>query len=148
MLQKTTWTHYFLIGLIISLTLTMNSCAKVAYAQFGKFYFVNNTNHRITYDKGLEAFNVGPNETIIVSQIQDSGKSVIQSSYISPFLLRSNGLITIRFDNNKCLIDEKRGDPHSVMDISNYIPEKIDKRTYKFTYTFTEADYNRAVTCP
>lgn len=32
--------------------------------------------------------------------------------------------------------------------LKNHTAERVSDVTYKFTYTFTEADYNRSVNCP
>lgn len=62
--------------------------------------------------------------------------------------MRTKGPITIKFDNNKCLINQTIDSMHRVLDIKNFAAEKVDRFTYNLTYTFTEADYNRATTCP
>ena len=56
--------------------------------------------------------------------------------------------IIIKFNDVKCLINVKENDRNSIRDIKNFVAERINNNTYKFTYTFTEADYNRASTCP
>lgn len=56
--------------------------------------------------------------------------------------------INIKFNGNRCLSNQVATSEHSPLNIKNYVVENIDKYTYKFTYTFTEADYDRAITCP
>lgn len=147
MQQHNTWMRYLTLGLIISSITFFSACKKVNYAQFGEFYFVNETNHSISFEKGLEQFNLAPKAVFFIKQTQDSGKDPSVSIYQSPIMKLSNGLVNIKFDMNKCIAVTYYTE-HSILDIKNFISEKISKRTYKFTYTFTEADYNRAVTCP
>ncbi len=148
MLQKTIWMPYLRLGIIISLTILINSCGTDRYGQTGEFYFVNETNYHITYPKGFEKYNIAPMSTIKFNESQFSGKESAEPSDFKSPLVALDGKITISFDQKKCIVNETRGNVHSVMDISNYTAERKEKRTYRFTYTFTEADYNRAITCP
>jgi hypothetical protein len=61
--QSNTLKHYLIIGLIISFGALFNSCKDVAYVSTSDFYFVNETNYAITYELGLEKFNVAPKST-------------------------------------------------------------------------------------
>lgn len=150
-LQKTTWTHYLIIGLLISLFGLSNSCKKTRdYAQDGEFNFVNQTNHYISYQKGFEKYNLAPQATVIINQVQDApGKNVDVNTYSNPFTKEYSYTepFVIKYNDNRCLTIT-RSSEHTPLDIKNYNAEKLGERKYKFTYTFTEADYNRAVTCP
>jgi len=146
MVQKTTWMRYLTLGTIFSALLIHISCKK-EYFGYGHFYFVNETNHSITYGNLFEEYNLGPHQTILIKQTQDATRRANLEDYISPFSMRTKGPLDIRFDANKC-VTVLRETEHSVLNIESYKPEKLDKFTYKFTYTFTEADYNRALTCP
>lgn len=152
MQQKTTWMRYLTLGLITSLLTMFSSCDNnmYRYVRLAEYHFINETNYAITYPIGYEEFNIKPISTTIFRQsVNSGGKGVQVSDYISPL---SSDLPTyklvIKFDNIKCLTDVKADDVHSIRDIKNFIAEKIGKNSYKFTYTFTEADYNRATTCP
>lgn len=60
--QKTIWMLYLLIGLPISLTL---SCGKISeYVQYAEIVYVNETNHLITFPKGIVTVTIKPNETV------------------------------------------------------------------------------------
>jgi len=86
--------------------------------------------------------------TTIVKETQDAGGEVVTAEgYRRPFI-ESRGSIILKFDQDKCIIDHPLDSPNSIINLKNYVAEKIGDRTYKFTYTFTEADYNRAVACP
>ena len=146
MKQNSIWMRFLALGIIISLTLFINSCQKVNHGQFAEFHFVNKTNHTITYNKPFEKYNVAAMSTTIVKESQSAGKNVTAESYHRPFM--EFGGIVLKFDQDKCIIDHPLDSPNSIINLKNYVAEKIGDRTYKFTYTFTEADYNRAVTCP
>ena len=143
--QNNIWMRFLSLGIIISFVLLTNSCQKVNHGQFAEFHFENKTNHAITYNSGFEKYNVAAMSTTIVKESQYAGKNVTAEGYMIPF--GPNPFI-IHFGQLKCIKDHHPDSTHSVLNFKSYIAEKIGDRTYKFTYTFTEADYNRAVACP
>ena len=148
MKHNNTSKHYLTIGFIISLTTILVSCRDDFYDQFGEFYYVNETNYSITYETGLSEFNVAPKSTTVFKEkTRGVGKEAIASNYNVP-RAHYGREFTIKFNNVKCLINVKEDDINSVRNIKNFIAERIGENNYRFTYTFTEADYNRAVTCP
>ncbi len=148
--QNNTLKHFLTIGLIISITSILSSCKDEFFSQTASFCFVNETNYNISYDLGLEKFNVSAKSTTVINESYRGGGNGESAPplYNNPFIEHYGKKINVKFNNIKCLIDVKIDDVHSVIDIKNYTVEKIDNFTYKLTYTFTEADYNRAVTCP
>jgi hypothetical protein len=150
--QNNTLKRYLIIGLIISMFGTLISCkGEEFFAQTTAYHFVNDTNYNISYDSGLEKYNVTAKSTTVLKQFHRGGGSNGESApplYNHPFFEVYGKKINIKFNNVKCLLDVKVDDAHSIMDLKNYTVEKIDNFNYKLTYTFTEADYNRAVTCP
>ena len=146
--------RYLIIGLIISLFTMFGSCDDGIYRfqKEAEYYFVNETNHVITYPIGYERFNISPKSIIVIKEsiyIGSRANGAKASDYISPLSLESStNKLTIKFDNLKCLIEVKENDVNSVRNIKNFVAETINDNNYKFTYTFTEADYNRATTCP
>jgi len=150
MRQKITWMHFLILGLIISLAAILSSCDKDVYGVVTEHHFINQTNHHITYPIGYEKFNVSPQSTTTIRTNTRVGGKVVETEFHSSplFILPSSSILTIKFDNSKCLIDVKVDDVHSVRNIKDFSIEKVSENRYKFTYTFTEADYNRAVTCP
>jgi len=152
MVQSNTLKHYLIIGLIINLIILLNSCdSDNAYLKVGEYHFVNETNYTITFPAGHERHNIAPKSTtVFLEKFNVRGKSGAElSDFISPFFsVSTTNILNIKFDNTKCLLDVKTNDFHSIRNIKEFVPLKIGKDSYKFTYTFTEADYNRAVDCP
>lgn len=151
MAQNKTLKHYLTIGLVISLFGILISCKNEEFfTQTASFHFVNQTNYNVSYDSGLEKFNIPAKSTTVTNETYRGGGKGASAPplYNHPFNEHYGKKINIKFNNVKCLIDVKVDDPNSVMNIKNYTVEKIDNYTYKLTYTFTEADYNRAVACP
>ncbi|WP_421945206.1 hypothetical protein [Pedobacter sp.] len=149
MKQNNTLKSYLIIGLIISINSILGGCVRDNfYDQYGQYQFINETNYNITYNTGLEDFNILPKSTIIFEEkYRGEGKKPEASNYNSPFKYYSSDLV-IKFNSLKCLVNVKYDDVHSIRNIKNYTAERVNDVTYKFTYTFTEADYNRAVNCP
>lgn len=141
--------HYLIIGLIISIISISGGCVKDNfYDQYGQYQFINETNYNITYNTGLKEFNILPKSTILFEEkSRGEGKKPEASNYNSPFKYYSGDLV-IKFNGLKCLVNIKDDDLHSIRNIKHYTAERVNDVTYKFTYTFTEADYNRAVNCP
>ncbi len=145
--QNNIWMRYLVLGGIFSLLILYGSCRK-EYVRNGIFYFVNQTNHNITYENLFQEYNVAPNATIEIVQPQYANEKFDVNKYFSPLLAKRKDTVSIRFNNNRCLTNQTINSIHSVLDIKNFVREKIGNISYKFTYTFTEADYNRATTCP
>lgn len=124
----------------------MVSCAKREFVQDAEFHFINKTNFHITYNFGLDKYNLNPNETKVFKEEQGARRNSDATTYYTPFKVTTFD-VTIKFDGSKCLIISPNGS-FGPLNIKNYNAEKLGSRTYKFTYTFTEADYNRATTCP
>ena len=139
--------RYLIIGLIINVILLFSSCKDDFYDQYGQFYFVNETNYNITYNLWLEKFNVAPKSTTIYEEkTRGEGKKSETSNFDSPIKYIGSDL-KIKFNNVKCLVNIKQEDINSVKEIKNFNAERISNNAFKFTYTFTEADYNRAIIC-
>lgn len=61
MVQKHMSKHYLILGLIISIVSILGGCVKDNfYDQYGQYQFINETNYNITYNTGLEEFNILP----------------------------------------------------------------------------------------
>jgi len=149
-----------IIGILISFPIL--SCNKISEpVSDGHFYFVNKTNKDITFDfesgrsnnDVLKKYAIAPNATTLVRQWQETSETITASSFRSPFVYEFGGYgfvnpmpLTIKFGNDRCLIVGWDSE-NTPLDIKNYVAEKTGKRAYKFTYTFTEEDYNRATVC-
>lgn len=149
MVQNNTYMRYLCTGLIFSFAILLNSCKDDFYNQFGEYHYINNTNYEITYEANMSRYNVAPKSTTIIKRtIRGVGKkSATVANYEVPTDLYS-GEPTIKFNNLRCLIKVKADDVNSVRNIKNYVAEKISENNFKFTHTFTDADFNRAVACP
>jgi len=147
--QNNTSKRYLIIGIIISLLGLINSCKREEFfLQTAAYHFVNDTNYNISSDSGLERFNVPAKSTTVINESYRGGGDGASAPPLYSNLFQYGKTFNIKFDNIKCLINIKADDIHSVNNLKNYAVEKIDNYTYKLTYTFTEADYNRALTCP
>ena len=148
--QKPTWRHYIFIGIAISLLLTISCGRKLTdWIQHAEYQYVNQTNYNITFPKGAVNVIVRPNTITTFKMTFGANEIVTANSFANdgnPFDL-TDTYKRIFFDNLKCL-DLSTLTINNPSNFKNYVAERIDKRTFKFTYTFTEADYNRAVTCP
>jgi len=150
MQQKTTWMRYLRLGLAISLIAILNSCKDDFFTIIVENHFVNETNYAITYPTGYEKFNVPAKSSIIVTERAKSGGKggVRESDFPSPLSILSPVVqLTIKFGQSKCLVDVRVDDLHSVRDIKNFKAETLGDNHFKYTYTFTEADYTRATSC-
>ena len=150
MRRNNIWMRYLILGLVISLIITLNSCKDHFFSIVGEYQFVNETNYSVTYSSSYEKFNVAPNSAVVIMENgRGSGKEGIrEADFVSPlFSLSSADILTIKFDQTRCLTDVKVDDKHSVRNIKNFRITKMGNNHYKFTYTFTEEDYNRAMAC-
>jgi hypothetical protein len=155
MIQNKISNHFLIIGLLFSLlVMGAPSCKKTTdHAMEGEFYFVNSTSHQITFSTGFEKYNLAAKATGPIFTVSDIGdKEITASSFYTPFIKEQaynipQQPIIIRFDNQKCTSINGNSGAHNILDISSYNNEKIGERKYRFTYTFTEEDYNRATLC-
>ena len=151
--HNNTLMRYLQLGIVISLVGFIISCNKTTNPGYDlEVYFVNQTNYNITYGQGFGEFNVKAKSTILIKQSRDGISPVLTNdTFLSPLLVKSRPFINpffVYFDLNKCLI-QTRTTENGVFNADSYKQlEKIGKITYKLTFTFTEADYNRAVNCP
>ncbi|MBP8067241.1 MAG: hypothetical protein KAY27_01645 [Pedobacter sp.] len=143
--QNKIWMRFLVLG-VFSLFFFGFSCRKIERVQIGEFIYINSTNHTINFfTPHFNSFNLLGLKTHVIKESQVAGKKIGLETFRTPFT-NSNSLV-ITFDGNKCLTMTNLSE-NSLLNISHYSAEKIDAGTYKFTYTFTEADYNRATTCP
>ena len=147
-IQNKIWMRFLALG-IFSIIILIYSCKKAQYTQNGVFILNNQTPHFIKISYSDEIFEISPNGKLAINRIQSSSKRVNVDNYVDPIAQTRNEPFNKVIVNvgGKCLNTSKISE-NSIINIKNYISEKIDDRTYKFTYTFTEADYNRAVICP
>ena len=113
-----------------------------------EYIYINSTNHAISFfTPHVYSFKLLGLKTHLIKLNEVGRKKNGPETYITPFNNTDSEII--QFDGNRCLImTTSNSSQNSLLNISSYTAEKVDKYNYKFTYTFTEADYNRATTCP
>lgn len=120
------------------------------YGATGRWVYINETEHYITYDGDYNSkFNIQPNDTIVYNEGYESTERIAEKEdYVPP--LRPSVVI---YDNLKC-DTFVYGDPERVDryqdgpgDLNNYEAKRIDKQTIEFTYRFTVEDYENAKWC-
>lgn|GEM_PF-1284825 len=150
-IQKTIWMRYLVLG-VFSLTLFSFSCKKrVDYAQYAEFHYLNSTSKKIVMDYPKKKFAIEANGGEYFFEVRGIGpESISPDSYnfgLPINLTEENRIpVTIKI-GDKCFISTETSE-HTLINVNSYKIEKINEGHYKFTYTFTEADYNRAVNCP
>jgi len=147
--QKTIWMRYLLLG-VFNVTILGFSCGKISeYAQNAQFYFINDTDYKIKLINQYREYVFLPRQTTVINdeQVGDGNVDVEDFRDIFTDDISLKGKELIFQIGDKCLKYTTNSE-RSIINLKNYSAEKINKITYKFTYTFTEADYNRAVTCP
>ena len=143
--QNKIWMRFLMLG-VFSLFFAGFSCKKIERKQDGEFLYINSTNHAIDFlTPHFNSFNLLELKTHLIKEYQVAGKKIAEETFRTPFT-NINSLV-IKFDGNRCLTMTNLSE-NSLLNIKHYSVEKIDDRTYKFTYKFTEADFNRATTCP
>ena len=146
--QNNTLMRSLLLG-VFSLLLFSFSCKKrTEYVQYGEFNFENKTSHLVVLNYPSFSFSIQPGESFLVKQTQDGQKNPTPDSYsepISKLINRNTAEVVVKI-GGKCFISTNESE-HSIINIKSYKPEKLNDVTYKFTFTFTEADYNVAGDC-
>lgn len=142
MVQKIIWMRYLTLGTSFLVILSIASCKKhVDYLVKGTYVYVNNTDSLIDVKNAPYVFTIKSKESYTIEQIGDGTKEITEKNYVAPF---SGGQI-ITYGNNMC--DTLLVSKESISGIENYMSEKVGERHYKFTYTFTDTDYKKAVPC-
>jgi hypothetical protein len=111
----------------------------------GTYVYVNNTDSLIEVKSGVYNFSINPNEFHTIEQTGDGSKNISEEDYVPP--MTSAGII---YASTKCdTLDTgvKVGKGEGILSLENYKSEKVGDRHYKFTYTFTDIDYKKAVPC-
>jgi len=144
--QNNIWMRYLMLGAICLSVLL--SCRKISeYWGGAEFHYINKTSRAITVELGTEAYSLEPYGVYSVRTYQETSKEIDPNNFMPP-LVKSRGVRgMVIFDTIKCL-EATFDTVHSPFNIKSYINDgRIEKRVNKFTYTFTEEDYNRATAC-
>lgn len=147
--QNNMWMRFLALG-AFSLILFGFSCKKSEYRHKFEFYLINQTNHLIKLDYPSYQFTIEPGKTFVIKDEQDGGKASTAEPYLNnpiPNLLNIGERKVMIKIGNKCFVSTDNSE-HSLINMKSYVGEKLGERWFKFTYTFTEADYERATACP
>jgi len=158
-LRKTIWLHYLLIG--ISVLFLAAGCGKkyVEHRMTMDLTFINKTNGVVSFtvrpgisSTTLENVTVPPQtqSKIFTYNVEGVDKRLNPGNCCQDALIDVYGgrglegvSQTLRFNDNLCVthLNEK-----SVI-LSNYTTEIITDRHFRYSYTFTEKDFENAVPC-
>ncbi len=124
----------FLIA-VASLCCLFAGCGspEIDYVVKADWVYINDTEHTIEV-KGFYNFTLEPQGSYTIYQDGDGPEQTTEESYIAPFVF---GISTIVIDGETEIPIGDSG----ITDRKNYTSEKIADRHYKFTYTFTDADF-------
>ena len=143
MTRKNIWHRYLIIGISISFITLFFSCEQESDCWVvGEFVFENKTAYTIETPRGI----IQPSNKLTIKNEGLGPCEVNEKSYISPF----NGGITITFNKTKCLPFKggaKAAEGEGPVGIKNYKSSKVANLHYRFEYTFSEADYEKAIEC-
>jgi hypothetical protein len=146
--MKTQHNYISILFLILGL-ISINGigCAKKDWTRQGEFDLVNATARKVVIADPNKTYEILPGATLHISQVQPSNKDVVVESYEDPFTQEVGPRLSLTVKiGDKCLTASKDSE-HSILHIASYQSQKLDERSYKFTYTFTDADYGRAGDC-
>lgn len=93
----------------------------------------------------MSFFAIAPDGKHVIEVDGDGPKDVTFDNYAPPMVYA-----IIIYNNNKCDTiygGGKNGTGEGITGIINYTNQKIGDNHYKFTYTFTDADFKNAVKC-
>jgi hypothetical protein len=127
---------------LVSLIVWTNSCkTDKDYLVTGTYVYLNETDSVIEIERGQYPFVIYPKQSHTITASGEGPEFVTVNNYVSPF----NGEVVIIYGMNKC--DTLFNPTEGILDLKNYVVENIDAWHYKFTYTFTLADMDKAVPC-
>ena len=122
--------------------ISITNCKKKKdYLSIGTYVYVNSTDSLIEVKNAPYLFTIKPKESHTIEQTGDGSKELTEKSYVAPF----TGGQVILYGNKMC--DTLTSSKEGISGIENYTSERISERHYKFTYTFTQSDYKKAVPC-
>lgn len=146
--QKRIWTLLLLIG-VLSSVLTSCTEADVDKAYYNDMYYVNETNHEL-YIEMYQYINESV-DTLKYVYFINKGDAFYQEIELN--MGARNGEIiyadscVIKFDNERIASFDyhtNRESAFHLMNHENYTFEEISDNRDKYTYTFTEADFENA----
>ena len=122
----------------ISSVLMMKSCyQKVDARVTGEWVCINETAHIIEVKaKVFNSFILQPGESYTFIGSGEGPENITEKEYISPYSLGGTKVIVNNTDEYVLAKGE------SITDTENYQVEKLGYNHFRFTYRFTEADFN------
>jgi len=142
MKQKIIWMQLLLIGILSSLS----SCTKESdNSYYEKYVFINNSKHAIVIESYtridedyVKNINSIPIDSSLVQEIE-----ILFGSKTGIVALSDS--VEIFFDSTKYnwFLPNSKSE-YNVLDRDNYLMDKLSDNHVKYTYVFTENDYNNA----
>jgi hypothetical protein len=124
----------------------LNSCNKTTdYAVKGTFVYQNNLYLLVEIRSGVYNFSIAPKQAYTIEELGNGEKKIAEKKYVPP--MTSAVVIFYSFKCDTLNPGSKAAEGEGILSIGNYLNEKIAKRHYKFTFTFTTDDYLKADTC-
>ena len=148
------WINYFRFGSFVLSLLLFSGCERFTTtdrAVHGQWVYVNESTHTLeitgiwsnNYNDPIN-FLLRPGDSYMIKKTSDSLKECSADHVVSPFVSNSFGndlKLRISVDNGVFVeIDPDTG----IWDRENYRVEKLKRRTFRFSYAFTD-DYLRTL---
>ena len=146
----------FVLGISLLTFLFIASCGRTEYLAKASFVYKNETDYLISYNRILNSdtsqmFTIAPkSEKVLTFEGGGADKQPTIENCCEGFLESTQGIdapILVIFENLRCIV-YLEGDGSTTTNLLNgYEAEQLTDRSFKFTFTFTEADYQNAVPC-
>lgn len=104
--------------------------AEKDYVVKADWVYINNSSQSLKVT-GLEVFDLDVAATKTLSYNIDGPETVAESNYVAPF----------KSGTTKIIVAGREFTDTKITDREHYIAERVAERHYKFTYTFTDADF-------
>lgn len=143
MIQKPILIRSLMLGISLSILGYVSSCKPVeeGYIITGTFIYVNQTDSVIKVDGGMYPLQIEAHRSDTITTQWESSEKDIVRSYNIPY---SQGQI-VYYGHLKC--DTLNLPNEGILNLGSYASERLGDRRFRLTYTFTNVDYNKAVTC-
>lgn len=154
MQQKTIWTRFLIVGSFIAYIFLLSACESqnIDRVKTVNYLYKNNSGKNLI----LEIYN-SENELIKAFSIPNGEQTITNTTtnevpaifYFEPFENKTGNSVIIKFDDNKCLYNNKNN-PDRIFDIvryDNYSEDLIKKSEYTIIYIFKSEDYMQSENC-
>lgn len=123
------------IILAVSIFMLFGCSTKTDYDALTTWEFKNASSYAIEVNGGIDErfnFSLAKDANHSFDITVGTGKEVTVASFISPYIPEST---TLKLDGERIVTIS------NITDREHYIAERVAERHYKFTYTFTDADF-------